>query len=279
MIEERHTGAEVFWVVGVNTDVGKTTMASALIRFLNKAGRKAVGFKPHAGVGFVDQIDFIAKHYPNTDARIFGSDALELARSSPLTDESMVEIIAPSYRIALPYDRLPFLARVGAKRLGNRRFFRMNGADEFIQRPDVRRLVDLFDIPFVEAKSISGRTGLSYIDLLLPEERTKSLNYLLGLGADATVFEGAGFNLPVWSGSPPANHILVVYGMWIALYPNVNFQFDVGNKVVSIRAFQERVKQSNYKPTIVNNYFIESEHRDHIADKIIAKLVQESKLL
>ncbi|MTW23010.1 hypothetical protein [Allochromatium palmeri] len=42
-------GPTLFWVIGTATNVGKTTVATALIRHLNASGLPALGFKPYVG--------------------------------------------------------------------------------------------------------------------------------------------------------------------------------------------------------------------------------------
>lgn len=60
---------EIFWVVGSDTSVGKTTLATALIRVLNRLGKTTVGFKPHAGINFVEHLGVMEEAHP-TSARL-----------------------------------------------------------------------------------------------------------------------------------------------------------------------------------------------------------------
>ena len=85
-------GPAVYWVVGNGTDVGKTTVATALIKVLSARGQRTIGFKPYAASLLHTIIDFMIEKYPKVPCKLFGNDAWELTAASPLTG---LEIIDP----------------------------------------------------------------------------------------------------------------------------------------------------------------------------------------
>lgn len=267
---------EIFWVVGNDTDVGKTTLSTALIRNLNRRGKKTVGFKPHAGVSFVRHIDFMLEFYRRNECRVFGEDALRLAQASPLTTDELVEVIAPSYRVHFPTVRHTVLARVGAKILGNRQFFRSRTTTEFPRRADIARLTEMIGLPFDEAVVLEE--GAPRIDLMLHEERARAFGYLRDLGAESMVLEGAGGFLPVWFGGPMPNHVLVVTEDVIHFFPNVSVHVDVqqpNGRVASTRVLLQRLAEVNCRPISSHKYLVESRHRDSVSEKFVDALISK----
>lgn len=213
-------GPEIYWVVGDGTGVGKTSISCGLLRVLNDAGRPAVGFKPFGGVRLFGRIDFIVENYPRFGRTLFGNDALRLAESSPLTDESMVEIVAPIHYLFYTAFRTTLMARAGASRLGNVEFFRHPRLEALSTRKDIARIVDELLPPPDTATPMTA----DLIDRrgdLAADKCNRSYDYLRTLGPQAMVFEGAGPFLPTWPGASAPDHVVVVADGTATLFRNV----------------------------------------------------------
>ena len=249
---------EIFWVIGANTSVGKTTLSTALIRVLNKLGKKTVGFKPHAGINFIDHMGFMEENYPKSTSRLFGTDGVKLACSSPLTNEELVEIVSPSHRLHYPQPSQTVLARIGSQLLGNRQFFRVASAVNFSERPDIKRLAKIYGLPFDESVVLESTLSSAEIDLMLPEIKARSFEYLCNLGADAIVIEGSGGYLPVWKNCPMPRHIIIIMGDLIYFFSNTSIEIkpqQESGRLSSTRILIDIIKSKNSIPTIGKNTF------------------------
>lgn len=272
---------EIFWVVGSDTSVGKTTLATALIRVLNRLGKKTVGFKPHAGINFVEHLGVMEEAYPRSASRLFGTDTLGLACSSPLTSEELVEVINPSQRLHYPSRSHTVLSRIGSGILGNRKFFRSESAASFSQRPDIKRLTKIFGLPFDEAVTLESSVSSAHIDLMLPDVRTKSFEYLCDLGADAVVLEGAGGYLPVWQNCPMPKHIFALIGDFICFFPNVDIEIGAqqpNGRVSSTRILLDILRSKYPNPLVTNKHIAENKIRDSLTERIVENLLKRSQI-
>jgi hypothetical protein len=218
---------EIYWVVGLGQNVGKTTMAAALIRVLNRAGRPAIGFKPFAAGLLRDLVDFALEHYPTDRCAVFGQDALQLARASPLTPAGSEDLVGPAQLLCFPDWGSVLLARTGSAALGNVTFFANAGLARFLGRPDIAQLAARMGIP---AASAVRRTGirLGEVLALAPDAQPAAWGRLAGRGASAMVCEGAGHYLPVWRGSPRVDHLFLLTGSAVLLYPGLRLDLSCG---------------------------------------------------
>lgn len=211
---------EIFWVIGTGTDAGKTTIACALIRFLNRIGISAVGFKPYAKTLFRDGVDFLAATCPPHNRVLFGSDAYALATASPLTPVEMGEVIAPCHQFSYPAWGNVFLTRLGSGYLGDVEFLRTPLAQDLMLRPDFRRLAERIYLPIADARMMESRIG--FYSEETDAVKAAAFSALVELGSDAIVCEGAKDYLPIFRGAPVADHLVIVYETRIEFYRSIN---------------------------------------------------------
>lgn len=224
---------EIYWVVGDQTDSGKTTIATALIRALNQIGIPTVGFKPVAAIRLQQQIDFIFENYPKHNSRLFGSDSLELSKASPLTDESLLEVVVPTHFLCYSNWLSTVLIRNGSGILNDAEFYTPSDTIDFYQREDIQKLVARIHLPISKAKICNGINARNF-HLLPGEKQAKAFNYLVGLNPNAVVCEGAGSQLPVWAGCPVANHLVLIAGGWINFFPGINIKVQIDNSTATL---------------------------------------------
>jgi predicted P-loop ATPase/GTPase len=143
----------VIWVVGDNTNVGKTTVSASLIRVLNTSGKSAVGFKPYAGARLIDVVDFLAD-VAAVDGLWVGKDARMLAQASPLTANDLLEVINPSWRISHPGRDVSVFIRKGSEKIRRRSFFHTQNAVPFLERKDTLHLNRYTQLPFAQTRPI-----------------------------------------------------------------------------------------------------------------------------
>ena len=89
----------IIWVVGDNTNVGKTTITAALIRTLNSMGVGTIGYKPYAGARLIDIIDLL-QEISCGDGQLVGRDARQLVKASPMITTDLLEVVNPSWRLS-----------------------------------------------------------------------------------------------------------------------------------------------------------------------------------
>lgn len=127
------TKTEVYWVIGEDTDCGKTTIATALIRELNRLGISSMGFKPISGILFTEKHDLLNDEFPLSKCGIFGNDALKLCDASPLSTREMLDIVNPSLLLCHDSYDEPLLIRVGSRQCKNIEYFKFNSLDDFLK--------------------------------------------------------------------------------------------------------------------------------------------------
>lgn len=213
---------EVYWVVAGRTNAGKTTVAAALIKYLNKIGRRAVGFKPFGGMVLAENFDFICNNFRAGGRQLYGIDAVRLAEASPLTDTNLVEVIGPSYRLV--DGNSVVLVRKGSLLLNNRSFLKPRSTARFDERDDIKRLVLGTGLPFRDAGIIES-TNPRQIDVIEEDKVTQSFLWLKSLGIDAVVMEGASSYLPIWNRGPAVDHVFEIIDNQLSFYPRLRLKF------------------------------------------------------
>jgi hypothetical protein len=247
----------VIWVIGDNTNVGKTTVSASLIsntvqpslylnqlralgftgqvgisnlltvapvylRVLNAAGKSAVGFKPYAGARLLDVVDFLAD-VASVDGFWVGKDARMLAQASPLTSNDLLEVVSPSWRISHPGRDVSVFIRKGSAKIGRKSFYHTENAVSFLQRHDTLRLNRHTQLPFAQAQPIQN-VSADHVDFMAQDIQTASFDYLSRLGPRVVVCEGAGRLLPVWQNAPAVQHIFLVSSGRLYVFPNVEIK-------------------------------------------------------
>ena len=216
--------ADVIWVVGDDTGVGKTTTTAALIRRLNSMKIKTLGFKPYAGSRLISVIGLL-ENIAVGDGFLVGPDARELAKASPLTPVPLLEVVNPSWRIAHPSRDVSVFVRKGSAEIRRRDFFQTRNAVEFCRRSDFARLNEHIKLPMNNI-SIRENSGADAVDALEQDIQTSSFAQLQALGPEVIICEGAGRLLPYWVGAPPVKHIFLVTGGDLYLFPDINIDIN-----------------------------------------------------
>jgi hypothetical protein len=213
----------MFWVIGTDTNVGKSTLAAALIRVLNRRGTPTVGFKPFGGTLLQEMMDTAVERRERSGCEFCGHDAEMLAEASPLTPVSMMDVVGPFYCLGYPRFAEAIAYRMGSRSLGNVRYLRNRRSVELMERPDVVALLESVGVPIrtIEPSVASFADAPSFY----PRAQADAFAELLRLGPEAVVCEGAGRFLPAWS-NLVVNHILVVTGANVHFIPRINMRAD-----------------------------------------------------
>jgi hypothetical protein len=272
----------IFWVVAEATNAGKTTIAEALIKILNRSNIPALGFKPFGGLDLHQDFDFIADQYPLLEAKLYGKDALRLAQASSLTSAELVEVVGPSYRLSCLGDVA--LVRKGAALLGNRSFWRPAGPTKFgSSLPELEALTGL---PFTKALPTKLR-GAKELDLLEVEKVTESYNYLLQLNPAAIVMEGASAHLPFWRQGPAVNNVFYIDGDELLLYANIDWTFRFPLQIRRLLKFRKATPRAREIKTVLKRFprhmrKLEPTHSrelDELTQNTVTDLLQEARLI
>lgn len=212
---------EIYWVIGTDTHVGKTTTAAALIRCLNRDGCPTVGFKPFGGFLLQEAMEFGVGQIERSGCELCGGDADRLTVASPLTSPAMMDMVGPLYMVSYPVYGRPVLVRSGSRSLGNVRYLYHNNARPLLERSDVVELLQRVGVPL---RTMEPAT-FSFLDApeLHPEAHRAAYAGLLALAPRAVVVEGASSYLPIWTGMV-VNHILLVTGEAVTCFPGINLQ-------------------------------------------------------
>jgi predicted P-loop ATPase/GTPase len=208
------------WVVGDNTNVGKTTISTALIRALNRLGSPTVGFKPYAGTSLQDVIALL-QEIARGDGYLVGRDARQLLAASPMMTEDMLELINPSWRISHPTRGVGVLIRKGSAAIGQRYFRHTENARALLSRPDFLRLNESMRLPLSEPLKNMDPDVIDFADQSV---QAASFARLMALKPGSVVCEGAGRLLPVWQGAPAARHVFLVSGGTLYFFAHLNLQ-------------------------------------------------------
>jgi hypothetical protein len=219
-------GQECYWVIGPRTEVGKTTLAAALLRVLNRRRCGALGFKPYSATLFAGAIERMCDPQSPTKSSLVGKDARTLADSSPLTGVADAECIVPVQYICHPHYHSAMIARIGSRTIDDRRCIKSDDHRDFLARSDV---ASIFDRNRSSTGDMESSPNLAFSkapadgrDLV-----AKSYEALVSRsGVDVVVCEGAGQFLPLWRGAPVVDHILHVDTVAVRLFPNIRLSSD-----------------------------------------------------
>lgn len=263
----------IYWVVGNGTDVGKTTVATALIRFLNANGQRAVGFKPFAASLLQNNIDFMIERFPSSQSKLFGQDAWKLTTASPLTGPDLVDLVVPAQVLCYPDWNSTVLMRTGSSHLKNVEYFCSKRGTELKDRSDLRYIIDKSGLAFDDAKVID-RLSIGYAARASSEKKIAAFNALLDIGVDAVVCEGAGPWLPIWQGCPTVNHLFGIEKGTVNLYPHLNadFTFRPTQALRDVSTLRHFLNKPDVRRFSTPLYLAESASHDDVAQEIIGHL-------
>jgi hypothetical protein len=268
---------KIIWVLGSGTDVGKTTIAAALVRALNRRGTPTVGFKPNAAGLLKDLIDFMLERFPNKKCALYGADGLELSLASPLTGGEMVDTVTPAQFLCHPRVDSVILARTGSVATGDVEYFRSGYTVSIQNRPDIVELTRATGLPFADAKIVEP-LRYTLAPTLAPEKHQRAFAHLVTLGAKAVVCEGGGRVLPQWRGCPNPDHIVVVAGGTVFFFPNVavGFDFKCGPELKPGTELFQLLASTRAKYFSRPLYVVERGRRREIADRVVDGLIGDA---
>ncbi len=276
-MEQGSGGPAIYWVVGNGTDVGKTTVATALIKVLNARGERTIGFKPYAASLLLSIIDFMVEKYPLTPCKLFGNDAWELTMASPLTGPEMIDLVAPIQLLCYPNWQSAILVRGGSLLLDNVEYLCSDNGAALRDRTDFQALARVTGLPLGEAVVRDG-LGLDEAAHLSPEKPKQAFARLLDLGVDAVVCEGAGKWLPLWQDCPAANHVLEVADGRVLFCPDLDFSLPFDP--TSAGQGRERLSaalNAPDRPTVSSPlYLAEAGRRAEMAQRIVKGLLAKA---
>lgn len=212
----------IIWVVGDNTNVGKTTISAALIRVLNAMGVSAIGFKPYAGARLMDVIDLL-QEIARGDGCLVGRDARQLAKASPLITPDLLEVVNPSWRLSHPVRDASVFVRKGSAQIGQREFWCAENSRTFWQRQDIRQLNEIIQLPITNMLATSHMEA-DKLDFNNQSVQKASFARLVSLKPQVVVCEGAGRLLPVWENAPTVKHIFLVSSGELHFFPDIRMQ-------------------------------------------------------
>ncbi len=279
-VDSSSTSPTVYWVVGSGTNVGKTTIAATLITALNAAGTRTAGFKPFAGGRLQGLIDFMLAHYPGASSGLFGQDGLALTEASPLTDESLVDLVAPVQMLSYPTWRNIVLMRTGSGVLNNVDYLCSAQGAQLRHRPDIKDLIARTGLPFAEAAvkpALEPELGAPATG----DKQAQAFRKLCDMGAEAVVCEGAGGWLPVWPDCPAVNHLVYVADGTVTLFPALDrhLPFDPKNVLRNASELHGMLNHPGRQKFSNPLYLVESDRRAAMALQIIQSLLARTGLV
>jgi hypothetical protein len=216
------SSVDIHWVVGQGTNVGKTTVAAALVRALSALGQRVVAFKPYSGGKLIDVVDLMFERRDMTPARLFGGDGAKLIDASPLLSADDADLVQPISLFYYPEFEQPIFARVGARTAGGARYFKTPAGLALEAREDYRRLLELIGVD----DSLSFETRdlrFAATPQLGQREVDACFRHLLGkYDATTVVCEGASAWLPYWRKGLVINHVTYVQRNELFFYERAN---------------------------------------------------------
>jgi hypothetical protein len=270
----------VYWVIGNGTDVGKTTLATALIRVLNARGVRTVGFKPFGGSMLQGMVDFMLRTYPGAPSKLFGTDAWALTDASPLTDTSLLDVVCPVFMVTHGTWDNVVLMRTGSDTLGDCQYVcNANGA-KLKDRADVRELIARTGLPF-DTATVAAAVGMRAGTGDAWTKTTRAYGRLLEFGVDAVVVEGNSRWLPLWPECPAIDHLVLVANGLVTLVPglDIRLEFKSDDPVRDGTELMDLVEQAGRQGMSIPLYLVESARRAAVAQQTVQRLLTEAKLL
>ena len=271
---------ELYWVAGNGTDVGKTTIACAVIRVLNARGKRTVGFKPFGASLLHDSIDFFLEKYPTAPCKLFGGDAWKLTMASPLTGADSIDLVSPIQTLCYSDWKNIILVRTGSNRLHNVEYFCSAYGQALSDRPDFRTLIDRTGLPFGDAVVVKDMDRDSTASMA-PEKQKQAFAELLELGVDSVVSEGAGRWITTWPDCPPTGHLFLVADGQVTLLPDLNWTLPAqnGSALQCMRENADVYTNPQKRSFSVPLYVVESGRRDEVAEQAVGELLTAAKLI
>ncbi|MDB5873925.1 MAG: hypothetical protein JWQ07_3367 [Ramlibacter sp.] len=260
---------EIYWVIGDGTDVGKTTIASALVRVLNRGGTPTVGFKPYAAALLRNLVDLMVSKYPSSACKLYGADALALAEASPLTTADHVDLVSPVQYLCHPDWPSTLMVRTGSSCLGNTEYFASDSMLSLAKRGDIQALIERSGLPLDQSVRVA-KIEYQRASALAQKKVQQAFGRLVEMGPATVVCEGAAMFLPSWAGCPEANSVFFLSAGMVHLFPNLNLP-----GAATAQGVAAAMKGASARVT-APLYMAESRFRDKVAEQIVTKLLEKS---
>ena len=215
---------QTYWVIGTGTNVGKTTVATALISILSGSGIATVGFKPFSAAKLPDIMDVLDDPKLASDNLICSSDGLSLSASSLGVGELEAELVHPVLFVCYPYFSDTFIIRSGSRISGDVSYWRGEQSDDVFGNAALfatRRHLQL------ETWKSFPRSPYGFLDgrRLGSEKVERCYQHLINAKRPKVVVcEGAAYFLPQWRASQPVNHIFLVSSDTITFYGDLDLE-------------------------------------------------------
>lgn len=235
-------------MVGDGTEAGKSTVAMAVIRLLNRNGVRTIPMKPYSASQLTLLPDRLAIRDPARTAPEVGGDAMRLARTSPLTD-GYFDLVAPISVVCHPTFRTTIAARSGSLLLGNMAYYRPEPAWPQPEPEIVADAIGKLGVPLDRARPWPG---LNFRDAPRLDQAAVRAAYrrLLTLKPHTMVIEGAGAFLPSFDGMPTIDHLIHVQRPAVRVYAGIGarLRFEPGRQLVPAAPFVDRLEARGYRP-------------------------------
>ncbi|MBT9288283.1 hypothetical protein [Prosthecodimorpha staleyi] len=239
----------IIWVVGDGTEAGKSTVAMALIRLLNRNGVRTIPMKPYSASQLTLLPDRLAIRDPAKTAPEVGGDAMRLSRTSPLTD-GYFDLVAPISFVCHPTFRTTVAARSGSLLLGNMVYYRPEPAWPQPEPEIVADAIGKLGVPLASARPWPG---LNFRDAPRLDQAAvlAAYRWLLRLEPHTMVIEGAGAFLPAFDGMPTIDHVVHVQRPAVTVYAGLGarLRFEPGRQLIPAAPFVDRLEARGYRPT------------------------------
>lgn len=215
---------QTYWVIGTGTNVGKTTVATALISILNSRGIATIGFKPFSAAKLPDIMDILDDPKFALNNLICSSDGLSLSASSLGVGELEAELVHPVLFVCYPDYSDTFIIRSGSRISGDVCYWRGEHSDDvlgnaalFLTRKHLQ-LENWKSFPvsrygFLDARRLGSENVERCYQHLLNAKRLK-----------VVVCEGAAYFLPQWGASQSVNHIILVSSDTVTFYRDLDLE-------------------------------------------------------
>lgn len=262
-----------YWVVGSGENVGKTTVASALLRSLNKAGQPSLGFKPYSAAKFIELIDTLSLPEFSKDGWLCGADGLSLCDASPLLERREAELLQPILFICYPGYLDPLIIRTGSRLSGNVYYWRGRQAGLVLDRPDLYEHLSNLDVsawrryPITNAQFHKApQLGVDHVE--------KCFQQIIQMKSpQSIVLEGAGPFLPLWRTDQSVDHLIYINKNTVHFFKDLNLSISASTTILkTVKDIRETV--NNHKRLSITLPFCETLKRAYVAEMITDKILQ-----
>jgi hypothetical protein len=150
-----------------------------------------------------------------------------------------------------------------------------------MDRPDIKYLIESAKIPYDKCDVVEDVEFESSALLGMDAPRA-SFEYLLNLGVDTVVCEGAAGYLPIWQGAPPVTHIFFIDGYGhINYFHNINLEiiFDQDRPMQSFEVLTNIINGRSLGFVRSPLYLAREEKIDAVSESMVLDIFRHLKLL